>query len=365
MNVLAQLYRNAAQQLMLPCKYDLRFDGIEICFHKTRYFFRGGATPFNDAGSVDIACNKYCVNAILHDAGFPVPSAGALSKANCIDGHWVLPEFNYPLVAKPTINPIGGGLDVLCNIQNKEALIQYLNKTADKYRFISIESFEAGLTTYRVTIFFNKVIAVARRDPASIIGDGNHSIAELIAIENIDRKKRKHTYPIDTIKLEQEHLQKLKELGLTPLDIPKKDEKIVLCYASSSMHGESIVALGDSICPENEKLLCDAAKTLNLNLVGFDVICEDINRPIQDSRGFIIEANFNPDVTIHELPSNGIAIPVTRILLHKLIRMHPFCYFMIRLRYIFSRYAFYVRSGVVLSMILLVILVTYNGSRAF
>ena len=87
-----------------------------------------------------------------------------------------------------------------------------------------------------------------------------------------------------------------------------------------------MISLGSSICSENAKLLCKAAKLLNLNVVGFDIICENIKRPIKKSRGFIIEANPNPDLELNELPVIGDGVPLAKIFLKKLIKKHPIAY---------------------------------------
>ena len=60
-----------------------------------------------------------------------------------------------------------------------------------------------------------------------------------------------------------------------------------------------------AICKENADLALRAAKVLNLQLVGLDFLCEDLEIPIEKSRGCIIEANHCPDITAHEDPPEG------------------------------------------------------------
>ncbi len=348
----AQMYLAAANKLRLPCQYNTNFAGIEVKICKNRYLFRQGSTPFNDDTSASIAYNKYCINAILREAGFPVPLSHTVSKNDYINGKWQLPPLQYPLVAKPTVNSLHG-IDVLCNITNQQDLLAYLNTKIHKHRFITIEQYQANLTVYRVTVFYNKVIAVARRNPAAVVGNGLNSISELVSIENQRRQQFIGTYTVDLIKLGQEHHAKLNGLGITVDYIPNPGEKIILCYASSSRHGESLDSLGQSICHENAKLFCKAAKVLNLNLVGFDVICEDINRPVQNSRGFIIEANSNPDLTIHEAPTSGIPVPVIKILLKRIIYKHPVGYFFTVSKSIYKSHVFLIRSGILVITVLL------------
>jgi len=325
MNINLWLYLNAAKALNLPMEYCVEFGGVSVKLAGNIYYFRNGYTPFNGGSSDTLALNKYSVNYLFRKAGFPVPDATAVSIKNRINGVWSLPDLVYPIVAKPTLET-DCGYDVFCNIKNEQILIEYLNEVAEKHQFISLETFEQGLTAYRVVVFFNKVIAVAQLDPACVVGDGKHTIAQLIEIENEKRINNTKYMSITTIEVDRECLNKLKEMNITLDYIPKAKEKIILCYTCNTGRGGTMISLGRSICPANATLLCNAAKLLNLNVVGFDIICENIHRPIKKSRGFIIEANPNPDLELNELPIKGDGVPLAKIFLKKLIKKHPIAY---------------------------------------
>ncbi len=350
MSKILQLYLKTAKKLKLPHTHRKEFNGIEIYLSGKKYSFRGGSTPFNDGASENISINKCAVNQLLHNANFPVPHLAIISKNNCINGIWSLPKITYPVVAKPTVSPSGNGRDVLCNIQEEQTLISYLNKNKEKYDFFNIEMFEQGLIDYRVLVFFNKVIAVAQRDPASVMGDGKHTVSELIEIEN-EKRSKVTTVTLEKIKIDEECEIKLKELDLTLEKIPQLNKKITLCYTCNDARGGTEISLGDSICPENAALACQAAKILNLNLVGFDIICEDIQRPISQSRGFILEANITPDPIMHETPLAGIPIPISKIFLKKIMRKHFIAYTIHYLKQSFYPYGFYLRASSVLIFI--------------
>lgn len=325
MNKLLICYIKAAKELKLPIEYREEFAGVAVKLANKTYFFRNnGYTPFNAGSSDNIASNKYSVNYILRKANFPVPQATAISIQNRKQNIWSLPQLTYPIVAKPTTGT-SCGLDVFCNIENEQILVEYLNKNAEKYQFISLESFEGGLTSYRVLVFFNKVIAVTQRNPACVIGNGKNTIAELIKIENAKRKKITNV-TLGDLTIDKEYQVKLQEMNLKLDYVPINNEKIILCYTCNASRGGTRISMGKAICPENARLACDAAKALSLNFVGFDIICEDIMRPIQKSRGFIIEANSNPDIIIHESALAGINVPIAKILLKQLIKKHPIAY---------------------------------------
>ena len=301
--------------------------GIIIQLGKRLFFFRGGDTPFNCGSSVSIAENKYCMNKILNAAGFPVPKADAFSKAVFEKGNIesLIKHLSFPLVVKPTMGTTSGNA-VLCNIGDVDLLKTYMEKCYQKYDYLSVEEFHPNLRSYRVLVFYNKVIGVVERFPASVVGDGIHSIKTLIDMQNIERENLKNVFTFGLIKPDEEYNIRLKELNMTFDSIPKDKQTIVLCYTCNATRGGTTKSLGKKIGRENARLFCQASKALDLNLVGFDVECEDILIPLSKSRGVIIEANHNPAICIHENPMSGIPRQVAKIILRKLIYKHPISY---------------------------------------
>ncbi len=318
-------YREAADALKLPSQYLPEYAKLEIRLGKKTYHFYSGFTPFNDEASSQLSSNKYYVNRLLKNAGFPVPEAIQIYKNNYLANHWQGPDFDFPLVAKPTISLYGNGRDVYCNIKDKATLLDYLDKHFKKYELLSLEKYEAGLIHYRVTLFFGQILGVVEHALPVITGDGRHSVRELIHLENEARANQTQA-ELFKLELNSETEACLQEAGLTVDAIPQQNKKILLAYTSNTGRGATSHSLGTTICRENAELLRQAAKLLNLNLVGFDIICEDIKRPLHQSRGFIIEANCNPDLKLHELPLTGPRIPTAQIVLSRLIAQHPLAY---------------------------------------
>jgi len=324
-------------QLYYQSALDLKFypfllhdiSSFFIKLHKKKVFFRGAETPFNLASSIEIASNKYCMNNVLAWAGFPVPRSITVSR------EWfarenletLIKDINFPLVIKPT-QGTANGEDVLCNISNIKDLQKWLTEKFQNHPYLSIEEFHPHLNQYRVLVFYNRVIGVVQLFPASVVGDGVHSIQALIDIQNEAREKIKEIYLLGPIQVDEESHIRLKELNMTLDTVLKKNEKVVICYTSNDVRGGTAESLGDKIHKENAQLLCRAANALGLNLVGFDVLCEDILTPIEKSRGVILEANYNPDIALHEEPMLGIPLRVSEIMMRRFRWMHPVAYLM-------------------------------------
>ena len=334
MNNICKLYYQSAIDLGLhPVEKLKEIDGFVITLGKNNYYFRGGLTPFNVISSSSIGTNKYSTNKILQEAGIPVPDVTGITYKEYQNGNWSLKDIKFPVVAKPAWDT-ACGFNVLCNIQDRGSLIKYIDKYLKHIRCVSIEEYQAGLRSYRVLIFCGEVIGIVERIPAHVVGDGSSTIRALIKIKNKIRQDLKKTIPTGPITLNEETWSIFRELNLTVNSIPKAGEVVPLRYICNSTYGGSFISLETNvICEENARLASRAAQALDLGLVGFDVICEDISIPIEASRGFFIEANVDPDITIHESSMDGVPNRVSKIILKRLIFKHPFLYLLKQIEY--------------------------------
>ena len=345
MNENTQCYYQSALKLLMPIELEAELGGFVLVLAKKRYFFCGLGTPLNNTMSTYISRNKYFTNKLLEKAGLPVPKARYIHVSDFEQG--LLEEkiegLSFPLVAKPMINGKFGE-DVLCNIQGIEQLKGYLYEHATQYEFITIEEFHSNLKSYRVLIFNHRILGVVLRHPAHVIGDGQHTIEELVDITNMNRSEISDV--LKPIIIDEECHIRLNELGIDTNYIPKKDDWITLCYTCNASRGGTYISLDKKICNENNMLLINAAKALNLNLVGFDVLCADINLPIVSSGGVIIESNDSPSVRIHEQAIEGNSVLVTRKIIRSYILRHP-CSYLYGL-YQNNRTKLYIRSFILM-----------------
>ena len=343
----AERYYQSALRFLLPVNHVPEIEGFEIKLGKKRYFFRGSQTPCNNSMSVDIARNKYCMNQLLHQAGLPVPKATAIDitdfEQDAIAA--AVADLSFPLVLKPLQG--SKGQDVLCNIQTIEQLKYHASVLFREHHLLTIEEFHGDLNSYRVLVFKKKVIGVVLRYPAHVIGDGEHTLQELIELANIERAKINEI--LAPIVVDDEVQIRLNELGLTLSNVPQKDERIRLCYTCNSSRGGTFESVSKKICKKNRKLVIKAAGVLNLKLVGFDLVCTDINTPIADSAGVIIEANFRPSIRIHEESMIGRSVNVTKSIVRDFIYQHPLSY--LYSLYTHERSRYYIRSILALSVL--------------
>lgn len=342
MNKITKLYYNSSLKLGLPTvNREIAMDGFTVVLGKYRYHFKGAFTPYSNVTGVMIGQNKFSTNKILEAEGLPVPKATGLTLDEYLNKEWDFKDLTYPVVAKPTKGS-ACGYNVICNLKNEAALMDHIHRNIHMQQCISVEEYKGGLRSYRVLVFYGEVIGVVERIPAHVVGDGEHSIRELIKQKNIIRRQLKATIPTGPIRINQETHIIFEEMGITIEDVPEIGKTIPLRYICNSTHGGTFISFKPSIiCKENAELAARAARVLGLNLAGFDVLCENISIPIEKSSGFFIEVNCDPDLTIHEQDYSGTKVEVSKVIMKRLIKWHPMIYFTARFPFValFSKLA--------------------------
>ena len=121
-----------------------------------------------------IAQDKELTKQLLRAAGVPVPWGRPVDSP---DEAWaVAQEIGLPVVVKPRDGNQGKGVTV--NIVDREHLdIAY--SAARQHGQPMVERFLPGCD-FRLLVVGNRLIAAARRDPPQVIGDGVHTVAQLI-----------------------------------------------------------------------------------------------------------------------------------------------------------------------------------------
>lgn len=347
------LFQKCAQAMQLPYTYFPNVDVLRITLGTKPYYFIFSISPINYGASIYVAKHKYALNSLLNQSGFPVPKAVAFEKKQLEHKSLsqLIEPLRFPLVAKPMINTVRGK-DVLCNIKNMEQLISYLDIFFDSHRFVQIEEFHTQLKEYRVTVLKNRIIGVVIRTGAFVIGDGEHTVEELIVQKNKERIYLSKELTISPLQYDTEYKNCLEEQGLTLHSIVSEGVKVRLCYTANTGRGGDIFSLGKKIHPINAKMICNVARTIGLDYVGFDLLCEDINTPFKPNKWIIIEANFLANTTIHEIPNQGIKAGVINKILRNIIYRHPFAY--VYHLCIHSRFSIYFKGGLLLFIFLFV-----------
>jgi cyanophycin synthetase len=222
-----------------------------------------------------------------------------------LDIWWSCPVFwmGETVVVKPEKGNQGKGVSVrLSEAQEVVDAFHFAKKYDDS---IIVEQHIQG-KDYRVLVVGDQVVAAARKIPAHVIGDGIHTILELV--EDVNQKEIRgdgHEKPLTKIKIDDVALALLKKQGYSVNSIPHKDKWIYLKENSNLSTGGEAIDCTDHIHPTNREIAIRAARAIGLNIAGIDIICEDISIPIEKGSGAIIEINAAPGIRMHLYPSVG------------------------------------------------------------
>jgi len=187
----------------------------------------------------------------------------------------------FPLVVKPRYGQEGRG--VRTELESQSEVLQAVRDL--KGIPIHVEEQVQG-TEYRVTTFKGEVIAVTKRTGPCVVGDGRHSIDELVRTGRSGKLAKLHTIDYNY----------LRRNGYSRQSIPTIGEEVALSTVKNmSNGGHGTYVRLDSVHPENMSLFKTIASTMELHTSGIDIIMDDITWPSSEiNRCYTIEVNSRP-----------------------------------------------------------------------
>lgn len=258
-------------------------------------------TSQSSAIGVDIVAHKELTKNLLAKNFIPVPKGFLINSLEELEEKALLLE--YPLVTKPINGNHGRGITT--NIRQREQLISGFQLAKQVSEEVIIERFIPG-DDYRILVVNYKVVAVSKRTPAHIIGDGNKSISELIDLLNENpRRGCNHDNFLTKVTVDVVTHNILMENGLNLNSILPQSAVLHLKNIANLSAGGTATDVTDFIHPSNQILAERVARVVGLDICGIDVICKHINTPIDKSNGVILEVNAGPGLRMHLSPSEG------------------------------------------------------------
>lgn len=250
--------------------------------------------------SADIASDKELTKALLMNQNIPVPEGAKV--CNVINLLKESQRIGFPLVLKPRYGCKGDG--IILNISSEKELIKAYNSIKNKYNHLIIEKYVEG-NDYRVCIVDNNVVAVSLRKPPCIIGDGKHTLKELIRkLNNDSARGYDHERPLTKVKIDEELLNFLSKQEISLNKIPLSGEKVQLRQNANLSTGAIAIDCTSKISEENKQICIRAAKAVGLDICGIDIKTKDISKSLS-KEGVIIEVNAAPGIRMHLHPSKG------------------------------------------------------------
>ncbi|WP_046112784.1 cyanophycin synthetase [Aquincola tertiaricarbonis] len=265
------------------------------------------------AVSEAIAQDKDLTKKLLRAAGVPVPIGRPVTSAD--DAWAVAQEVGLPVVVKPQDGNQGKGVTV--NIVSREHL-EVAYRAAEEYGTVMVEKYLPGCD-YRMLVVGDQLVAAARRDPPHVIGDGEHTVRELVDRVNSDpRRGEGHATSLTKIRFDEIAVARLAEQGLTEQSVPAIGQRVILRNNANLSTGGTATDVTDDVHPEVAARAVAAARMIGLDICGVDVVCEGVLEPLEDQHGGVVEVNAAPGLRMHLSPSYGKGRPVGEAIINHL-----------------------------------------------
>ncbi|MBI5618725.1 MAG: cyanophycin synthetase [Gammaproteobacteria bacterium] len=248
-----------------------------------------------------IAQDKDLTKKLLDAAGIPVPLGRPVKT---IEEAWAaVCEIGTPVVVKPRDGHHGKGVTV--NLETREHLEVAFAASQEISEESIVEKFIPG-HDFRLLVVGKNLIAAARREPPHVIGDGERTIAELVAEVNSDpRRSDGHATSLTRIRLDDIARARLAVQGFEVDSVPQKGARVVLRNNSNLSTGGTATDVTDDVHPELAARAVDAAQMIGLDIAGVDIVCETMLKPLEEQGGGIVEVNAAPGLRMHLSPSFG------------------------------------------------------------
>jgi cyanophycin synthetase len=291
-------------------KRNIPFRGMEngslILFGQgvNQKMIRASMTSDTSSLGADTAGDKEETKRILSKAYIPVPKGDV---AHTEDGlKEIIKDMGFPIVIKPINGNHGRGITT--NIQTIERAVKAFQIAKTVSDEIIIEKYIEG-EDYRFLLVNYKLVAVAKRTPAMIMGDGISTIQQLIDQTNADPNRGEgHEKVMTTIKIDKITIAILTGKNLTLDNILPLGEILFLKDTANMSTGGTSTDVTDNVHSGNVLMAERIAKLMHLDICGIDVVAKDISKPIHlNNNGSIIEVNACPGFRMHLNPSKGLA----------------------------------------------------------
>lgn len=283
-------------------------------------YVKNGNMTSKDNYVVPLAmANKTVTKKILADAGFPVPAGDEFTSLEQGLAYYPLIK-GKQIVVKPKSTNFGLGISIfqeptsLDNYQ-KALEIAFAEDTA-----VLVEEFIPG-TEYRFFILDGRCEAVLLRVAANVVGDGKHTIRELVAQKNANPLRgRDHRSPLEIIELGDIEQLMLTQQGYAPDDILPEGKKVNLRRNSNISTGGDSIDVTETMDSSYQELAAAMATSMGAWACGVDLIIPDKTQPASKEKPHCtcIELNFNPSMYMHTYCAEGPGQAITPKILDKL-----------------------------------------------
>ncbi len=261
-----------------------------------------------------ISKDKDLTKQLLSMCGVPVPQGQIVDSPAAA---WeAAQDIGLPVCVKPTDGNHARGVSL--ELSKQEDIEAAYDIALAEGSEVIVESFILG-EEHRLLVVGDHVAAANKGETASVVGDGVHTVSELIELQiNSDpRRGEEEDFPLDTIRLDEHttSVLELKRQGLTADSVPEAGRSVLIMRT-----GNMALDVTDEVHPEVAAQAVLAARVVGLDIAGVDLVAQDISQPLAAQGGAIVEVNAGPGLLMHLKPAVGKPRPVGQAIANHLFK---------------------------------------------
>ncbi|MEO1206363.1 MAG: N-acetylglutaminylglutamine synthetase [Pseudomonadota bacterium] len=289
LNIYAQIIVDEARRRGITVEVEDADTGLfTLSLGGRRISCRESLSDLTSAVAMSRCDDKTLTHRLLKAAGIRVPAQLTVKKEE--DAIAFL-EREGSIVVKPARGEQGSGVfvDITSGLEVRAA-VAHAKKLCET---VILETYVTG-DDLRVIVIGGEMVAAAIRKPAGIVGDGQHTIKELI--EKQSRRRAAATRGESRIPVDSETERCVHTAGFHMSDVLEKGRTLAVRKTANLHTGGTIHDVTEIVHPELRDAAIAAARVLQMPVAGMDLIVPDVTKPDY----VIIEANERPGLANHE-----------------------------------------------------------------
>ncbi|MGY1803289.1 N-acetylglutaminylglutamine synthetase [Blastococcus sp. SYSU D00922] len=251
---------------------------------------RESLSEFTSAVAMSRCDDKRVTRRIMERAGVRVARGALACEGELADAVALMQEVG-EVVVKPARGEQGRGITV--GVRDEAGLERAVALALQFCPDVLVEELVDG-EDLRVIVIDREVVAAAVRRPAEVVGDGRHTVDELV--RSTSRRRERATGGESRIPLDDTTAEVVAESGYAMDDVPPNGERIRVRRTANLHTGGTIVDVTDRLHPEIAEASVRAAAALGIPVTGLDFLVPDV----EGSDYVFIEANERPGLANHE-----------------------------------------------------------------
>jgi hypothetical protein len=274
--------------------YCMRVKGREL-------YFVGLPRPiYSESSSEWWLDDKAILKERLMLAGIPVPRGGGYTRFAAAARAFEALE--KPVIVKPRVG--SRGRHTTTHIHTLEELRRAFKIAKQLCFWVVVEEHLVG-SVYRGTMIDGVLAGVLAGDPPRIVGDGVHTIEELVPIKNSLRHAK-----VSAVVLDDRHRAFLARTGRSFATVPALGETVDLLEKIGVSYGGHSAEVTGITHPAIKDTLERAARVVADPIIGFDFIIANVAGDPARQKWGIIECNSTPFINLHHDPVEGTPMNV-------------------------------------------------------